>query len=282
MVGVALLLMGLQWLSIRNKSFVTTGSGSRNSTPRRMSGKYALPAFAFVILILCTAIALPILSLVVQSASIESFIVAMQTSSGEILTTLVIASVTALSTTLLAYFLTLFIVNSRSRLKLGLEMLTYLPFAFPAALFGIGLIYLWNRPSTQFVYGTMVILVLACMARFIPFAIRIIHSRLQQISPSLREAALLHEDSWRKRLYRVDIPLVSRGLLICGVLTFIFSTSELGATLLVIPPGKGTIALKIYTLMHYGSGPLVAALALLLICINLMASSVLLMGRNRK
>ena len=151
-----------------------------------------------------------------------------------------------------------------------------------ATLFGIGLIYLWNRPSTQIVYGTTLILIFAYTARFIPFAIRIINSRLQQIGPHLREAALMHEANWFKRLIHIDMPLARRGILICGVITFIFCTSELGATLLVIPPGKGTLALKIYTLMHYGSGPLVAALALLLIGMNLTVSSVLLLGFNKK
>jgi iron(III) transport system permease protein len=59
---------------------------------------------------------------------------------------------------------------------------------------------------------------------------------------------------------------------ICWIIVFIFSMGELGATLLVIPPGMGTISLKIYTLMHYGAGALVAALAIILVVVNLMIS----------
>ncbi|MBU1245366.1 iron ABC transporter permease [Myxococcota bacterium] len=281
MVAVALLLMGLQWQFMKKKSFVSTASGSRKSTPRKLPQKYALAASCFVSLILLTAIALPLCSLLIQSASLESFKVALQTSHREILTTFFVAAAAAIVTTALAYFLTMYIHNRRSSFTSMLDICTYLPFAFPAALFGIGLIYLWNRPATQIVYGTILILIIACTARFIPFAIRIINFRLQQISPSLREAALMHEGRWSKRFLCIDMPLVRRGLLICAVITFIFATSELGATLLVIPPGQGTIALKIYTLMHYGSGPLVAAQSLLLIGMNLLASSILLIGLNK-
>jgi iron(III) transport system permease protein len=50
-------------------------------------------------------------------------------------------------------------------------------------------------------------------------------------------------------------------------IAFILSLGELGTTLLVIPPGRETIPIKIYNLMHYGADQLVAALCLILIVI---------------
>jgi len=44
----------------------------------------------------------------------------------------------------------------------------------------------------------------------------------------------------------------------------------LGTTLLIIPPGKETITIKIYNLMHYGADQLVAASCLILIAIILV------------
>ena len=54
------------------------------------------------------------------------------------------------------------------------------------------------------------------------------------------------------------------------IIAFILCMGELGSTLLVIPPGNGTISLKIYTLMHYGANEVVAALSLILIGINMI------------
>jgi iron(III) transport system permease protein len=98
----------------------------------------------------------------------------------------------------------------------------------------------------------------------------------------MREAACLHQSSRLKRLFRIDLPLVKRGLAICWIIVFIFSMGELGATLLVIPPGAGTLSLKIYTLMHYGAGPLVAALSIILILVSLLFSSILLKTLHQK
>jgi iron(III) transport system permease protein len=151
-------------------------------------------------------------------------------------------------------------------------MASYLPLAFPATFFGIGLIYTWNFSATQFIYSTSCILVVAYIARFIPFAVRIIAANLGQIHANMLEAAYLAEPSWLRRLWYIHLPLARKGLVICWIIVFIFSMGELGATLLVIPPGMGTISLKIYTLMHYGAGALVAALALILVVINLMVS----------
>jgi iron(III) transport system permease protein len=56
---------------------------------------------------------------------------------------------------------------------------------------------------------------------------------------------------------------------------FILSVGELGTTLLVIPPGRETIVIKIYNLMHYGAEQMVAALCVILIVITLAISGFL-------
>jgi iron(III) transport system permease protein len=64
-------------------------------------------------------------------------------------------------------------------------------------------------------------------------------------------------------------------------IAFILCMSELGATLLVIPPGMGTITLKIYTLMHYRANQMVAALSLVLIAVNLLVAAGAAVFANR-
>jgi iron(III) transport system permease protein len=48
-------------------------------------------------------------------------------------------------------------------------------------------------------------------------------------------------------------------------------------TLLVIPPGRETIVIKIYNLMHYGAEQLVAALSIILIVVILAISGCFLL-----
>lgn len=279
LVLVAVLLLLLQRKIMADRSYVAIGNGSRAVAHGTLTRSKT--AAWFVWLLLALAIALPVASLICQAGSLKSFQAAWHTSASEIATSLLVSGGAASLATLLAYLLASFMTELSAWRKDTVGLFTLLPFAFPAALFGIGLIHLWNRPQTQFVYGGLTILILAYIACFIPYAIQIIVANLGQIDPAMKEAAWLCSGSRLKRAFIIELPLAKRGLAICWTVVFIFAMGELGATLLVIPPGEGTVSLKIYTLMHYGAGPLVAALSVILIAVNLLVSG-LLVGVLRK
>ena len=48
------------------------------------------------------------------------------------------------------------------------------------------------------------------------------------------------------------------------MVVFALTLGELGATLLVIPPGQSTLTLRLYNYLHYGASEEVAGLSLLL------------------
>jgi iron(III) transport system permease protein len=280
MVILAILLLLFHLNLIKHTSiFTIDGASNTNRTPNSHLDTIA-PVYVWAFIV-CTVL-LPLTALSAQAGSLQSYIIAWNTSSGEIQKSILLASASATLATILAYFLARTLADNNTRSGRWLNILTLLPFAIPAPLFGIGLIHLWNRPATQVVYGGYAILIIAYIARFIPFGIRIILANIQQINPSMREAACLHEAGFLKRLLYIELPLVKRGLSICWLVVFIFSMGELGATLLVIPPGAGTLSLKIYTLMHYGAGPLVAALAIILILVSLLFSSLFLKALSQK
>jgi iron(III) transport system permease protein len=273
LVLVVVLLLLAQRIIMADRSYLSIGGASRavmNSSPAK-----SLPAAVFVWLFLGTAIVLPLAALIFQAGSLKSMQMAWRTSTGEMVTSIFVSCGAATLATLLAYLLATFLAELSAWRRSTVNLFLLLPFAFPAVLFGIGLIHLWNRPGTRFVYGGLAILVLAYTACFIPYAIQIIAANLSQIAPAMKEAACICEGSRLRRAFRIELPLARRGLVICWMMVFIFSMGELGATLLVIPPGEGTVSLKIYTLMHYGAGPLVAALAIILIAVNLLVSGLL-------
>lgn len=272
----ALLLLVFQWKYMKNKRHATVRTGRMDSMSHALFPKSKYISI-YVYAILTISVFLPLVALCMQAETLTSFKVALGWSFQEILTTFLVAAVAATCAVILSFFIVRCIEGLASKQKSLFEMLTFVPFAFPATLTGIGLIYLWNTEITGFVYSSFCILVLASLARFLPFAIRIVSAAFKQIDPGLREAACFCKSGFIKRWCCIDIPLMGRGLLVCWVVTFILCTGELGATLLVIPPGSGTLSLKIYTLMHYGAGPLVAALALILIAVNLIVSSGLLL-----
>ena len=61
------------------------------------------------------------------------------------------------------------------------------------------------------------------------------------------------------------------GLIVAGMTVFLLTIGELSATLLVLPPGRNTLAVKTYNLLHYGASDAVAGLCLLLVVTGWLA-----------
>jgi iron(III) transport system permease protein len=145
------------------------------------------------------------------------------------------------------------------------------PLAVPAPLVGIGLISLWNNPAFSPVYGTFLMPVFASVCRFAPFAAVILFVQLRSIDPALFDAARVFS---RDTLYtgcRVILPLLAPGLFVAAAVLGALTLGELGATLIVTPPGFGTLAIKIYNYLHYGAAPEVAGLCLVMVTATLLA-----------
>jgi iron(III) transport system permease protein len=196
-----------------------------------------------------------------------------QSASREIIATTLLSIVSATVITALSYLLGGALGSRDGRLNGGLDLFCFAPLALPATVMGIGIIYVWNRPATQMVYTSAAILVIVYAARFVPFSLRAVVAGMQQIGPAMRDAAMLYQRQWVRRLLKIELPLSMPGLIAGWCMAFILCMSELGATLLVVPAGMGTISLKIYTLMHYGANQMVAALSLFLVMINLLIAA---------
>ncbi len=277
---VALALLALQRFWMRGRSYVVIDTGRSQATPFDLR-KHRSMAALFMITLVGTAIGLPLIVLALQTRTMDVFAAVWQSAGREIIFTTVLSLAAASCIAVLAYTLGGTQWDKRNNWKTWVDVLFYAPLALPATVLGIGLIYVWNRPATQVIYGGAFILVIAYAARFVPFSLQAVLAGMRQVGPGLREAAQLYQGRWWKRTLAIDLPLCMPAIVAGWSIAFILCMSELGATLLVIPPGMGTMALKIYTLMHYGANQMVAALSLVLISINLaVAAGVVLSVRH--
>ncbi len=144
----------------------------------------------------------------------------------------------------------------------GWWLLVIAPLAVPAPLIGIGLIALWNRPVLGAVYGTALMPVLAWLARFTPLAALVFAAQLRRLDPLLIDAARLFQTSRSKTWLQIYLPMLAPGLLAAGFIVFALCAGELGATLIVAPPGRATLIMRIYNYLHYGASEIVAGLCL--------------------
>ncbi len=271
LITITLILVLLQKWHMGGRSYVNLAAGSKKGITYHI-GRLKPLALISCILVFCLSVFIPLAVLFKQAGPLSNYIRALSTSIGQIAYSMTLAALGGLLTISLAFFISYFIERAKGKAVIALELGSLIPFAIPATTIGIGLIKVWNRPIIDFVYGCPLIIILGYIAHFIPFTIRATSSGVKQISPNLEEAGFLSTASWTKVMRRVVIPLVMPSLIAGFFITFILSLGELGTTLLIIPPGKETIPIKIYNLMHYGADQMVAALCLILIGIILAFS----------
>lgn len=139
--------------------------------------------------------------------------------------------------------------------------LAVLGFVTPAAVLGVGLIGTWNRPSTEWVYGSLAIVVLGFVARYAAVGIRTCASVLATLPPNLEESAAVAGAGYLRRLGRIVLPLRARGLVAAWLLMLVFCLRDLESAVLVYPAGQETLTVRIFTLEANGPEAVVAALA---------------------
>ncbi|MBI4598382.1 MAG: iron ABC transporter permease [Candidatus Omnitrophica bacterium] len=267
--------VGLSYAMMRNRRYVSvsgTGQGGGRILPL---GRYRGAGSAFAWLVIAVSGLIPLGVLVMASGSALAYWVALKASWAAIVRSLGISAVSAAGCLGLGFGLALLIERARWQGQRLLDVATVLPLAVPATVLGIGLIELWNRPGTSWVYAGMPILVIGMMARFLPFSVRILASSFKQTDRHLEEAAALTGAGGPAIARRILLPLMSPGIVASASICFIFSMAEIDTTLLVMPAGSETLASKIYTLMHYDVGPFTVALCVMLIALSMIPVGIL-------
>jgi iron(III) transport system permease protein len=152
-----------------------------------------------------------------------------------------------------------------------LDYLAILPLGLPGTVMAVGILLAFIRPPFS-LYGTLWILLVAYVARFIPLATRSANATFRQIDPSLEEAARITGASWLTSIRRILLPLARPGLLVAFLLVFIPAFGELSSTILLYTGGTETIAVAIYRLNDLGQLEVVSALAVFTIGVILTLS----------
>jgi iron(III) transport system permease protein len=143
-------------------------------------------------------------------------------------------------------------------------------FTLPGGVVGIGLITLWNRPLTNWIYGTPVILIAAYVAQYAALGMRIVAASFTQVSPSLEEAAQAAAAGWFRQVFGILAPVNRAALLAAWIITFVFCLRDVALPLLLAPAGGDTLTSRTMTLMANGSPELIAALCVLSILVTLL------------
>ena len=108
-------------------------------------------------------------------------------------------------------------------------------------------------------------MVLAYVAQYVALTSRVSAAGLRNVPDSLEEAGRVAGAPWLDRLRELVLPSALPGLLASWAIAFVLCVRDLGASMLVYPPGADPLAVRIFTLMANGPPPLIAALATMLL-----------------
>jgi iron(III) transport system permease protein len=223
---------------------------------------------ALALLVIAVCLLLPLVALAREAGQIQRIINAAVRSQTAISNSLWLALIGATMITILGALLGYWRARARTRLRGLGDVAMIVIFAVPSTVAGVGLIGLWNRPGFG-VYGTQAMVVIAYLARFVPVGALIVAASVRQVPVSFEEAAELPGAGWLRVFTRIVLPQIKMGIAAAWVVAFIFAFGELGATLLVAPPGESTLPVRIYTLIANASSSEIAALALMQVCVTL-------------
>ncbi len=274
---VALLLLFVEALYARRNASFTRGRGLvPGSKVLTISlGRLLRIFFWLTVCLALFLVFLPLFSLFSRSVAAGAYAEALDLGLDSMLRSFVYAFIGATFLTLTG-FLSAYLIKNRSLWCWRLIDITSLfVFALPGTVLGIGLISMWNNSWTQFVYGSMIIIIFGYAGRYYVLSSRIILSDFHLIPSSMEEAAQMAGAGWLRRMLFVLAPLAKRGIFAAWLCVFLFCLRDTDITMLVYPPGCETLPVRIFTLMANGSPSLIAALCMLMVASVVIPSAIL-------
>lgn len=162
-----------------------------------------------------------------------------------------VGSATALA--LLGALIAYAAMRGTSKFKGSLDYLSLTGATVPGIVLGVGM--LWTYVGLPLaIYGTIWILFIAYIARFLGHAVRTCGSSLLPISSEFEEAAQMLGQKLGGRLRRIVLPLMAPGLASAWILMFIFTLSEVSATIILYSPSTMTLSVLAWQSMQmYGA-----------------------------
>lgn len=133
-----------------------------------------------------------------------------------------------------------------------LEVTSLLPYSIPGIVLAIGVILTWSGKLGVNLYNTIWIILIAYIARYLAFSMKSASASLQQVHPSLEEAARSCGASHFEALRDVTLPLIRPAMVSGFFLIFLPAMRELTTSVLLYGPYTRTLGVAIYSLKSDG------------------------------
>ena len=172
--------------------------------------------------------------------------------------------------TLLAYV----IMRGKFPGKHVMEMIALSGFALPGTVIGVGYILAFNRPPFLLT-GTIWILILNCMFRFVAVGVEAGISKLHQISIEIEEASADLGADFLTIFFKVVLPIMFSAFVAGFIYTFMTTMMSLSSVIFLVTPGFDLASVYIYLTAQLGELGLASATTMKMILIVVISLAIL-------
>jgi iron(III) transport system permease protein len=156
------------------------------------------------------------------------------------------------------------ILRTKLRGRGMLELLSGVPLAFPGLVLGVALIFIYIRSPLP-IYGTLLILFIAYVTSYMPYAMQYARSSVGQISSELEEAGRMSGAGLGSVLRRITLPLMMPGITAGWIYVVIVSVRELSSSILLYSHSTTVFSVTIWDLWQAGQTNELAAVGVVMI-----------------
>jgi iron(III) transport system permease protein len=171
-----------------------------------------------------------------------------------------LATIGAAAATLFYVYLAFLIKTSRSVVGKAMDFAVILPTVTPAIAFGVG--FVWAYVSLP-IYGTIWLLFLGYLTRFMGQGVRQARAAFVQISDDLADAARIAGASPLRTFWDIMLPLLRPSLISIWTIMFLFFFMEVSLTIVLYTPKTVTLPILLWTRMTGGLVTIAYAIAVL-------------------
>jgi iron(III) transport system permease protein len=261
------------------KFSTVTGKGFR---PRMMNiGRWRYLTMTIFVAYFMTIVALPFLVLVwcslqkfysapsllaMKSLSLDAYraVFAYPDIGTVVWNTAVLAVASATIIMLMTSVLAWIVVRTRIPGRWVLDSLASLPLVLPGLVLGLAIMICYLHVGIG-VYGTLWIMLIAYVTRFMPYGMRYSMTSLLTLHKELEESAAMSGASWRMAFQRIILPLLKPGLIAGWIYIVIVSVRELSGSILLYSPGSEVVSIMIWEYWQNGQYVELSALGVMLI-----------------
>ncbi len=279
--------LGVLWqarLSKRGRAYETvTGKGFR---PRPMQlGVWRIPAVLFISVYFLIAVIAPLLMLAYMSTqrfysppthktlshmSLEMYgkVIHNDLILTALKNSLILGLGAASTVMILTAVASWMVVRTRIPGRWLVDNLAFLPLVIPGLVLGVALLFVYLRINRDFsigIYGSLWILFIAYLTRYMPYGMRYASTSMYQIGRELEESAQTSGASWFQSFRRVVLPLLAPGLIAGWIYIVIVSVRELSSSILLYTPGRQVLSIVIWEQYQNGAFTELAALGMMMV-----------------